>query len=206
MVTMLVVAYSVAAYAPRRLALAGLALVALGVTVAIALDPSDSPSNIPPSVVIFVVLPGVVGLVVRAGGVWCGLAGSGEGGECSDAGEGFDEGVCPGVGVGDLEVGAAGVVDEAMARVAKSAPERQDEILDVARMEGGGMKVHLEDVRLQEIGIEVSQTVEPMVASKGLKNLQKGTIKSMAIAWLLTFPVVFMLAGTLFYLLRAIWL
>lgn len=65
MVTMLVVAYSVAAYAPRRLALAGLALVALGVTVAIALDPSDSPGNIPPSLVIFVVLPGVVGFVVR---------------------------------------------------------------------------------------------------------------------------------------------
>ena len=43
-----------------------------------------------------------------------------------------------------------------------------------------------------------------MVASKGLKNLQKGTIKSMAIAWLLTFPVVFMLAGTLFYLLRSL--
>lgn len=41
-----------------------------------------------------------------------------------------------------------------------------------------------------------------MVASKGLKNLQMGTIRSMAIAWLLTFPVVFTLSGTLFYLLR----
>ncbi|MEQ8686272.1 MAG: anion permease [Imperialibacter sp.] len=44
-----------------------------------------------------------------------------------------------------------------------------------------------------------------MVASKGLKNLQMGTVKNMAIAWLLTFPVVFMLAGTLFYLLREFW-
>jgi len=44
-----------------------------------------------------------------------------------------------------------------------------------------------------------------MVANKGLKNLQMGTIKNMAIAWLLTFPVVFMLAGTLFYLIRAFW-
>ncbi len=43
-----------------------------------------------------------------------------------------------------------------------------------------------------------------MVASKGLKNLQMGTVKSMAIAWLLTFPVVFTLAGTLFYMLRTL--
>lgn len=41
-----------------------------------------------------------------------------------------------------------------------------------------------------------------MVAGKGLKNLRFDTIRSMAIAWLLTFPVVFMLAGTIFYLLR----
>lgn len=65
MVTILLVAYSVAAYAPRRLALTGLALLTLGVTVAIALDPSDSSSNIPPSVVLFVVLPGAVGFVVQ---------------------------------------------------------------------------------------------------------------------------------------------
>lgn len=65
MVAMLVVAYSVAAYAPRRLALTGLASMALGVTVTIALDPSDSAGNIPPSVVLFVVLPGVVGSIVH---------------------------------------------------------------------------------------------------------------------------------------------
>ena len=65
MVAMLVVAYSVAAYAPRRVALTGLASMALGVTVTIALDPSDSAGNIPPSVVLFVVLPGVVGSIVH---------------------------------------------------------------------------------------------------------------------------------------------
>lgn len=39
-----------------------------------------------------------------------------------------------------------------------------------------------------------------MVASNGVQNLQKGTIKSIAIAWILTLPVTIILAGGLFLL------
>lgn len=42
-----------------------------------------------------------------------------------------------------------------------------------------------------------------MVASKGVKNLQVGTIKNIAIAWILTLPVTIVLAGGLFLLFRA---
>jgi inorganic phosphate transporter, PiT family len=41
-----------------------------------------------------------------------------------------------------------------------------------------------------------------MVASGGIKNLQKGTIKSIALAWLLTLPVSFALGAILFFFLR----
>lgn len=41
-----------------------------------------------------------------------------------------------------------------------------------------------------------------MVASKGVKNLQPATIKSIAIAWVLTFPVTVILSGGLFLLFR----
>jgi len=43
-----------------------------------------------------------------------------------------------------------------------------------------------------------------MVASGGIKNLQRGTIKSIALAWVLTLPVSFVLAALLFYLFRLI--
>jgi PiT family inorganic phosphate transporter len=43
-----------------------------------------------------------------------------------------------------------------------------------------------------------------MVASKGVKNLQPATIKSIAIAWILTLPVCIIMAGGLFLLFRAI--
>ncbi|MBK9284341.1 MAG: inorganic phosphate transporter [Sphingobacteriaceae bacterium] len=43
-----------------------------------------------------------------------------------------------------------------------------------------------------------------MVAKKGLKNLQKGTIKTIALAWILTLPVTIILSGGLFLLFRAI--
>jgi phosphate/sulfate permease len=43
-----------------------------------------------------------------------------------------------------------------------------------------------------------------MVASKGIKNLQGKTIKSIFIAWALTLPVTIVLAGGLFVLFRAI--
>lgn len=41
-----------------------------------------------------------------------------------------------------------------------------------------------------------------MVASKGIKNLQAGTIKNIAIAWVLTLPVSMMLSAGLFLLFR----
>jgi phosphate/sulfate permease len=43
-----------------------------------------------------------------------------------------------------------------------------------------------------------------MVASRGIKNLQKNTIKSIFIAWALTLPVTVVMAGGLFLLFRAI--
>ena len=41
-----------------------------------------------------------------------------------------------------------------------------------------------------------------MTASKGVKNLQPGTIRSIAIAWVLTLPVTIILAGLIYYLLQ----
>jgi phosphate/sulfate permease len=43
-----------------------------------------------------------------------------------------------------------------------------------------------------------------MVASKGVKNLQSGTIRNILAAWFLTLPVVMIMAGTLFLLFRNI--
>jgi phosphate/sulfate permease len=43
-----------------------------------------------------------------------------------------------------------------------------------------------------------------MVAKKGLKNLQKGTVINIALAWILTLPVTIILSGGLFLLFRAI--
>ena len=43
-----------------------------------------------------------------------------------------------------------------------------------------------------------------MVAKKGLKNLQKGTVINIALAWVLTLPVTIVLSGGLFLLFRAI--
>ena len=41
-----------------------------------------------------------------------------------------------------------------------------------------------------------------MTASKGVKNLQPGTIKTIAIAWILTLPVTVLMAGGLFWLFQ----
>ena len=41
-----------------------------------------------------------------------------------------------------------------------------------------------------------------MVAKKGLKNLQKGTVKTIALTWILTLPVTIILSGGLFLLFR----
>jgi phosphate/sulfate permease len=43
-----------------------------------------------------------------------------------------------------------------------------------------------------------------MVASKGVKNLQPATIKSIAIAWILTLPVTMIMSGLLFMLFRLV--
>jgi PiT family inorganic phosphate transporter len=43
-----------------------------------------------------------------------------------------------------------------------------------------------------------------MVAKKGLKNLQKGTVKMIVFTWVLTLPVTIVLSGGLFLLFRAI--
>lgn len=43
-----------------------------------------------------------------------------------------------------------------------------------------------------------------MTASKGVKNLQPDTIKSIAIAWILTLPVTMVMAGGVYYLLNLI--
>jgi PiT family inorganic phosphate transporter len=43
-----------------------------------------------------------------------------------------------------------------------------------------------------------------MVANKGVKNLQPETVRNILMAWLLTLPVVVIMAGTLFLLFRSI--
>ncbi len=43
-----------------------------------------------------------------------------------------------------------------------------------------------------------------MVASKGIKNLQADTVRNILLAWLLTLPVVMIMAGSLFLLFRSI--
>ncbi len=43
-----------------------------------------------------------------------------------------------------------------------------------------------------------------MVASGGVSNLQKKTIKNIALAWILTLPVTFFLSAILFYFLRVV--
>jgi low-affinity inorganic phosphate transporter len=43
-----------------------------------------------------------------------------------------------------------------------------------------------------------------MIASNGVKNLQKSTVRSIAIAWLLTLPVCIVLSGSLFWLVKLI--
>lgn len=41
-----------------------------------------------------------------------------------------------------------------------------------------------------------------MVASKGIKNLQKGTVKNIVLAWILTLPATILLSGGLYLLIR----
>lgn len=65
LIACVLVACSVTVHAPRREAVLGTALVALGVSVAIATDPSDSVANIPPTLLLFVGFPAGLGLVLR---------------------------------------------------------------------------------------------------------------------------------------------
>jgi PiT family inorganic phosphate transporter len=41
-----------------------------------------------------------------------------------------------------------------------------------------------------------------MVASKGTKNLQRGTVTNIALAWVLTLPATIILSGGLYLLFR----
>lgn len=61
----IVVAYSVGAYAPTREAFLGAMILTLSISVTIAADPSDSVSNIPPTILLFVGLPVALGVAMR---------------------------------------------------------------------------------------------------------------------------------------------
>lgn len=61
----LVAMYGVAAYSPLRDALVGAAVLGMAVAVAMSMDPSDSPASIPPTLLIFVAVPGGLGISVH---------------------------------------------------------------------------------------------------------------------------------------------
>jgi signal transduction histidine kinase len=65
LVAILLVSFSVPAHAPRREALLGMCLLVVALSWSIATDPSDSVSNIPISVALFIGLPAALGLVMR---------------------------------------------------------------------------------------------------------------------------------------------
>ncbi len=65
LLAILVLAYTVFAHAPVPRALPGAALLAVSSAAAVALDPSDSPADVLPTVLLFVMVPGSLGWVVR---------------------------------------------------------------------------------------------------------------------------------------------
>jgi signal transduction histidine kinase len=65
LLAVLVSAFSVGSEAEVRRALLGLGLLAVGLAVTIAVDPSDSASNIAPTLVLFLGLPGGLGMAFR---------------------------------------------------------------------------------------------------------------------------------------------
>lgn len=67
LLAVVIVAFSVAAHAPRRVAFVGAVLLGMAVTLAIALDPSDSLGNVLPTVVLFVAIPAGIGSAVHRG-------------------------------------------------------------------------------------------------------------------------------------------
>jgi len=68
LLTLLVSAFSVAAEASRREAVLGLGLLGMSIAISIALDPSDSVSNIPPTLLLFLGLPASLGFAFRRRG------------------------------------------------------------------------------------------------------------------------------------------
>lgn len=67
LLALVIVAYSVAAHTPRRVAFVGATLLAMAITLAIARDPSDSLSNVLPTIVLFVAIPAGIGMSVHRG-------------------------------------------------------------------------------------------------------------------------------------------
>ncbi len=65
LLAILLVSYAVGAHLPRREALLSVGLVSMALVVTIALDPSDSVSNIVPSLLVMVWMPFGVGVLVR---------------------------------------------------------------------------------------------------------------------------------------------
>lgn len=65
LLAVIIAAFSIAAYAPLREALLGVALLSLATAVAVATDPSDTLSNVLPTLLLFVVVPGSLGLTVH---------------------------------------------------------------------------------------------------------------------------------------------
>jgi len=65
LLAVLISAFSVAAWAPLRDALMGLGLLALGISLTIAVDPSDELSNIAPTLLMFLVIPAALGFAFK---------------------------------------------------------------------------------------------------------------------------------------------
>jgi signal transduction histidine kinase len=68
LLAIIVSAFSVAAWAPRREAVLGLGLLSLSVSLSIAVDPSDDLSNVPPTLLLFVAAPAGLGFVFHRRG------------------------------------------------------------------------------------------------------------------------------------------
>ncbi len=65
LLAVVVAAFSVSVYSPPRDALIGLTLLSMAIAVAVATDPSDTLSNVLPTLLLFVVVPGGIGLTVH---------------------------------------------------------------------------------------------------------------------------------------------
>jgi signal transduction histidine kinase len=65
LVGVVLASFSVAAYASTRDTLIGAVVLSMAVSIAISVDPSDSVSNIPPTLLLFVVTPAVIGATVH---------------------------------------------------------------------------------------------------------------------------------------------